>query len=108
MRLEDQLKSIDSKVSHKMMMKLTPTVVNFTNFLRASFCQFPFAKKLQTQTVSTDKLRKTLSNEKDDRKIMLKLTPSVGCHLTSFVWTDRTEDGGKEMKKDESKKVKLF
>jgi hypothetical protein len=45
-----------------------------------SFCeqllrQNPFAKKLQTQIVSTKKLRKKLSYEKSAHKILVKLTP---------------------------------
>ena len=39
------------------------------------FCLFPFAKKLYTQTVSTEKLRKTLSYEKASLKMLVKLTP---------------------------------
>jgi len=37
--------------------------------------QNPFAKKLQTQIVSTEKLCKKLSYEKAARKILVKLTP---------------------------------
>ncbi len=37
--------------------------------------QNPFAKKLQTQTVSTQKLRKKLWYKKAARKILVKLTP---------------------------------
>jgi len=48
------------KSAHKMLMKLTP-LVNFTNILQAAFfANFPFYKKLQTQTASVEKLRKTL------------------------------------------------
>ncbi len=37
--------------------------------------QNPFAKKLQTQIVSTEKLFKKLSYEKATRKMLVKLTP---------------------------------
>jgi hypothetical protein len=37
-------------------------------------CQNPFAKKLQTQIVSTEKLGKKLSYEKAVCKILVKLT----------------------------------
>jgi hypothetical protein len=37
--------------------------------------QNPYAKKLQTQFVSTEKLHKKLLYEKAARKILLKLTP---------------------------------
>jgi hypothetical protein len=37
--------------------------------------QNPFAKKLQTQIVSTLKLRKKLSYKKAAHKILVKLTP---------------------------------
>jgi hypothetical protein len=36
--------------------------------------QNPFAKKLQTQIVSTEKLRKKLLHEKAARKILVQLT----------------------------------
>ena len=38
---------------------------------------FPFDKKLQTLTVSTEKLQKTLLYEKAGRKMLVKLTPGV-------------------------------
>ena len=41
---------------------------------------FPFAKKLQKQTVSTEKFRKTLKFKNDARKMLMKLTPGL------FVW----------------------
>ncbi len=42
-----------------MLMTLT-AVVNFANFLQATFVwQYYFAKKLQSQTVSEENLRKT-------------------------------------------------
>ena len=40
-------------------------------------CTYPFYKKLQTQTVSKETLRKTLSCEKGARKMLVKLTPCV-------------------------------
>jgi len=40
-------------------------------FAKTHFAQ----KELQTQTLSTKKLRKTLLNKKADRKIIIKLTP---------------------------------
>jgi hypothetical protein len=43
--------------------------------------QNPFAKKLQTQIVSTSKLRKKLSHEKAARKILVKLAPSNFVHF---------------------------
>ena len=36
--------------------------------------QFPFTKKLQTQTVSTEKLHKTLLSKKAAREMLVKLT----------------------------------
>jgi hypothetical protein len=39
--------------------------------------QNPFAKKLQTQIVSTEKLRKKLLYKKASRKILVKLTTGV-------------------------------
>ena len=39
------------------------------------FCWFLFAKKLPTQIVSAENLRKTLSYKKAARKMLVKLTP---------------------------------
>jgi len=50
-------------------------VVNLTNILLTAFELISFCQKLQTQTVSTLKLRKTLSNENADFKMLLKLKP---------------------------------
>jgi hypothetical protein len=44
-------------------------------FYEQLLCQNPFAKKLQTQIVSTSKLRKKLLYEKAALKILVKLTP---------------------------------
>jgi hypothetical protein len=51
---------------------------NFTNILKQLLCQNPFAKKLLTQIVSTEKLRKKLLYEKAAHKILVKVIPS--CH----------------------------
>jgi hypothetical protein len=45
--------------------------------------QNPFTKKLQTQIVSTHKLRKKLSYEKAACKILVKLTPGA-CTINLF------------------------
>jgi len=39
------------------LMKLTP-IINFTNISQTAFRQYPFTKKLQTQTLHTEKLQK--------------------------------------------------
>jgi len=39
------------------------------------FYQFSFAKKLQTQSIGTEKFLKTLLNEKGAHKMLVKLTP---------------------------------
>jgi len=49
--------------------------VNSTNILWAAFEQYSLAKKLQNQTVSGEKLLKTLLNEKASCKMLVKLTP---------------------------------
>jgi hypothetical protein len=51
-------------------LKGTPKV-SFINILPAAF--FSFAKKLQRQTVSREKLLKTLLNEKAAHKMVVKL-----------------------------------
>ena len=51
--------------------------VNFANNLQAVFLLIFFAKKLQTQTVSTEKLRKTLLYEKAAHKKLVKLAPGT-------------------------------
>ena len=45
-----------------------------TAFYEQLFCQFPFAKILQTQTVSTEKLLKTLVYKKAAYKMLVKST----------------------------------
>jgi hypothetical protein len=44
-------------------------------FYKKLLCQNPFAKKLQTQIASTEKLHKKLSYEKAARKILVKFAP---------------------------------
>jgi len=53
--------------------RLTP-VANFINILRAAFYQYSFAKKLQSQTVIREKLRKRCASKKCERKMLMKLT----------------------------------
>jgi len=55
--------------------KLTP-VANFTNILWASFAAISVCKKIQTQTLITDQLCKTLWYGKSARKMLLKFTPA--------------------------------
>jgi len=50
-------------------------MVNFINILWALFCQYPFAKILQSQNVTTEKLSKALLYEKSAGKILIKLIP---------------------------------
>jgi len=38
--------------------------------------QYSFAKKIQRQTITREKLRKTLLYEKDTHKMLMKLTPA--------------------------------
>jgi hypothetical protein len=56
------------------LVKLTPKV-NFTNILQAAFVLIFFCQKLQNQTVSREKLHKTLSYKKAARKLLVNLTP---------------------------------
>jgi hypothetical protein len=53
-----------------------------SSFLR----QNPFAEKLQTQIVSTLKLRKKLLNEKAAHKVWVKLTTGVYVIVSHFQW----------------------
>ena len=57
-----------------------------TTFYEYIFCQYSFAKKIQTQSVSRDKLLKTLLYEKAHYKMLLKLTlgDSVNFFLLVF------------------------
>jgi len=50
-------------------------VVNFFNILQQLLRQF--AKKTQSQTVISEKLRKALLYEKGARKMLMKLTPGL-------------------------------
>jgi hypothetical protein len=57
--------------------KTTDILVSISpTFYEQHLHQNPFAKKLQTQTVSTQKLCKKLWYEKAVHKILVKLTPS--------------------------------
>jgi len=51
------------------LLKISPT------FYEQLFHQYSFAKKLQSQTVSREKPRKTNSNKKAACKMLMKLTP---------------------------------
>ena len=51
-------------------------VVNFTNILWQDFDRYCFAKILQSQTLTREKLCKTLSHKKVESKILMKLTPA--------------------------------
>jgi len=51
--------------------------VNFINILCSLFCQYPFAKNSQSQTVTREKLRKALSYKKCVHKMLMKLTSDV-------------------------------
>ena len=59
------------------------------NVIASFFCCFPYAKKLQTQTVSTEKLRITFTYKKAACKMMVKLIPAV---FLSFRIQKREED----------------
>jgi len=50
-------------------------VDNFINILRATFVPIFAPKKLQSQNVTRDKLRKELSYKKIAFKMLMKLTP---------------------------------
>ncbi len=62
-------------------MSISPTF--YEQLLRLN----PFAKKLQTQIVSTEKLRKKLTYAKAARKILVKLTPGENVLKTFFFVT---------------------
>ena len=49
--------------------------VNFSNLLQVTFCQFPSSQKMQTQSVSTEKLHITLLYKKAACKLLMKLIP---------------------------------
>ena len=68
------IKKISSKyiLDYFILKSISPTI--YKQLLR----QFPFPKKLQTQTVSTEKLQKALLYKKAACKMMVKLTPGVG------------------------------
>ncbi len=59
--------------TRKMIMKSTP-IVNFINFLQAAFAPIFLWKKIQNQTLSKEKLRKTLSYETGMSKMLVRLT----------------------------------
>jgi hypothetical protein len=53
---------------------LKKSIVNFTDILRSAFLPIFFYQKIQTQTVSIEKLCKTLSYKKAAHKMVVKLT----------------------------------
>jgi hypothetical protein len=56
--------------------------VTFTNILCALFCQYFFAKKLQSQNVTREKQCKALLYQKCSRKMLVKLTSAImGFHF---------------------------
>ncbi len=83
-------------------------VVNFsTTFYKMLFCHFPLAKKWQSQTVSIEKLSKTLLLDNAPHKMLMKLTPCPTRNSSGVRWLDRTEvdNGVLDLKK--VKKVSL-
>jgi len=70
-------KKFAKKLFVKKLIKFTP-VVNFINILQAAFAPLFFCQKIQSQTVISEKLRKTLSYGKCTSKMLMKLTPGVG------------------------------
>jgi hypothetical protein len=62
-------------------------------FYEQLLCQNPFAKKLQTQIVSTQKLHKTLSYKKAAHKIMVKLTPGIHAFIQSASFLPKSSTG---------------
>jgi len=74
------LGSAHIKYDHKTLVKLTPGV-NFTNIYK-QFLHRLMHKNFQIQTVSRDKLSKTLSFEKAAHKTMIKL--NLGFHIASL------------------------
>jgi hypothetical protein len=60
-------------------------------FYEQLLCPNPFAKKIQTQIVSTEKLRQKLSYEKAAHKILVKLSTGLSnIKLFSLFSIDRT------------------
>jgi len=55
---------------------MTPEV-NFINILLSAFAPIFFHKKLQSQTLTREKLCKAHSYKKGEHKILIKLTPEV-------------------------------
>jgi hypothetical protein len=58
-----------------MLVKWTP-VVNFINIKQAAFAPIFLPKKFQSQTVTREKLPKTLSYKERASKMLMKLTPA--------------------------------
>ncbi len=80
--------SVQVKAASKMLMKSTP-IVNFINISPAAFVPISFSQKLQTQTVISKKLSKTLKHKKGACKMLVKLTPIVNFYqhlLSSFFY----------------------
>jgi len=57
------------------MQPLLPPGDNFINISLELFCQYFLAKKLQSQNITREKLRKAFLYEKRVRKMLMKSTP---------------------------------
>jgi hypothetical protein len=83
-----------SSIGLEFQLFFTPCL-NFINILCTLFCQYPFAKNSQCQTVIRERLHNLLTYKKLARKMLMKLTPcfnpkqgplQVILHLKLF-WT---------------------
>jgi len=59
--------------------------LTFINILRAAFAPIFFSQKLQSQTVSGEKLNRTLSYKKGLSTMLIKLTPGLACFFQNVV-----------------------
>jgi len=71
---------ICGKDAHKHVGDINLQVSISSTFYAHLFCQYFFAKKLQSQNVTREKPRKALLYEKFEHKIMMKLTPGIIFH----------------------------
>ena len=73
-----------------MMLKLTQVSISPTIY-KQLLRQFPFIKKLHTQTISTEKLLKELLYEKAARKLLVKLTLTASPNTKKFLSTHKNQ-----------------
>jgi len=80
------MERVISKIGYSAAKKKSRKAANLwsisSTYYEQLLCQNSFTKKLQSQTATREKLRKTLSYKKGSSKMLMKLTPVVNFNIT--------------------------